>query len=262
MRQAPRCRCSSALSKRHACLASVARRSTARSSEATCRCRAARSTAGMSSRGAAWRPSSTGTCRADLFRRRVENGADVIGRPTVLLRDDVGVVARHLHRGPTQTGLLLGFRDHGVQDGGLEVPERMEMDVSVHPRPSPDLGERMTHGIGMGRLGTIGLGGEDEAILSQLRTCIRRQVVSCVPQRHERLSGALVNSDRANTGAGLRILSTVGLTTSSSPGLLSDGAVVGNGKTGGDPLLLAPTLGLAEAQCPVQRHAEVGGARV
>ena len=79
---------------------------------------------------AATRASDGGAER--LWRRlalRIEQGPDVLGGLTVLARDGIGVVAGHVDRRPPEAGLLLALGNHGIERGGLEVPERMQVEI-------------------------------------------------------------------------------------------------------------------------------------
>ena len=65
----------------------------------------------------------------------------MLGRLPVLARDGVGVVAGHVDRRPPEPGLLLALGDDGVEGGGLEVAERMEVEVLGELGCLPGLGE-------------------------------------------------------------------------------------------------------------------------
>ena len=81
------------------------------------------------------------TACGDGLALRVEEGPDVLGGLLVLARDGVGVVTGHVDRRPAEPGLLLALGDHGVEGGGLEVPERMQVEVLGELGCIPGLGE-------------------------------------------------------------------------------------------------------------------------
>jgi hypothetical protein len=91
-----------------------------------------------------------------------EKGPDVLGRSPILLLDAAGVVASHVNGGPTEARLLLCLGDHRVQDGGLKMPERMEMNVRRHSSLAANTTEGVAHGVGVRREDTGELSGEDE----------------------------------------------------------------------------------------------------
>ena len=127
----------------------------------------------------------------------------MLGRLAVLARDHVGVMAGHVDGRPAEAGLLLAFGNHGVERGGLEVPERMEVEVLRQLGGDPDLGERVADGVGMRRDEPSRLGGEDEARWHQFRTAVRGQPLLFGPQPLEELQGAGVDGDDSDAGPSL-----------------------------------------------------------
>ena len=59
----------------------------------------------------------------------------MFGGSLILGSDCVRVVPRHPNRRPPEPGLLLTFRDHGVESGGMKMSQRVEVHVLGYAGP-------------------------------------------------------------------------------------------------------------------------------
>ena len=56
----------------------------------------------------------------------------MLRRVAVLLLDHVGVMAGHVHRRPSEAGLLLRFGYHRVERSRMEVAQRVQVNIRSH----------------------------------------------------------------------------------------------------------------------------------
>jgi len=108
----------------------------------------------------------------------VEQAAHELGGLLVLLGHGICVVASHVHGRPAEPGLLLAFGDNRVEDGGLEVTKRVQVDVTCHLGPVSHACKGMTHHIWI--RGSCTPGSKEKTKLassSRSRTWLRARVV-------------------------------------------------------------------------------------
>src|SRR6185437_16608143 len=129
----------------------------------------------------------------------IQERSDVLCCPLVFGGDGVRVVTGHVHRRPPEASLFLAFGYHGVQGGGLEVPQRMEVDVLWKLGCLARLGKGVSDRIGVRRDCTARFGREHEASRPDNGTAVDGQSLLFASPLVEPLDRALVERNRADT---------------------------------------------------------------